>query len=235
MRQRSGGDRGRCGTAGAAGFLLAWAVILFALAAAVYGIAGNGELLAEEMLRHAPPKDTALPEAEYAGVGRMTAGYLTGREESFQYTFRNAAGDIFLCFQPHEADHMADCRELIALSGRLRWILGGTALMLIGTGILLRRERRAFTTGLLAGLTSAAGIGALILGWALVDFAGLFTAFHRLAFTNDGWLLDPRTDLLIRLMPTEFFTALGLRVLAWTAAASGVLGMTGWFLKHELR
>ena len=50
----------------------------------------------------------------------------------------------------------------------------------------------------LAALTAAAV-------WAAVDFDSLFILFHKLSFTNDLWLLDPQTDLLIRLMPTEFF------------------------------
>ena len=97
----------------AAGFMLVWTVILFTLAAAVYGIAGDGDLLAREMFRHAPPEVTGLPETEYEGAGRMTAGYLTGREPVFQYVFSDAEGREYTCFQPHEADHMADCRNLI--------------------------------------------------------------------------------------------------------------------------
>ena len=40
---------------------------------------------------------------------------------------------------------------------------------------------------------------------ACIDFNSLFILFHKVAFTNDLWLLDPSTDLLIRLMPIEFF------------------------------
>ena len=36
-------------------------------------------------------------------------------------------------------------------------------------------------------------------------FNSLFVLFHKVAFTNDLWLLNPQTDLLIRLMPIEFF------------------------------
>ena len=53
-----------------------------------------------------------------------------------------------------------------------------------------------------------------------MNFDSLFTVFHRLLFTNDGWLLDARTDMLIRLMPTSFFTSLGIKILlAVTAVA----------------
>lgn len=37
------------------------------------------------------------------------------------------------------------------------------------------------------------------------DFNWAFTKFHEIFFTNDLWLLDPRTDRLIQLMPLEFF------------------------------
>ena len=218
-REKRGKPAG-AGTMAAAGFLLAWAAILFALAAAIRGIAGNGDLLAREMLRHAPPETTGLPETEYAGVGRMTAAWLTGREGTFQYVFTDAEGTSRVCFQPHEAAHMEDCRELIRLAGRIRWIAGGAALALAGAAALRRRDRKRFAGGILRGLAAAgAGLGALLI-WGLIDFDGLFVAFHKVAFTGDGWLLDARTDLLLRLMPTRFFISLGTRVLAWTAGAA---------------
>ena len=202
------------------GFLLVWTVILFALAVAVYSSAGNGEQLARDMLRYAPPETTGLPEPEYEGVGQMTAGYLTGQETVFQYTFSDRTGNTYACFQPHEADHMADCRALIMLTGLLRWIFGAAALLFAGMGIKLRRQRKTFATGMLRGLAAAGMVFFLLTVWAMIDFDGFFTAFHRVAFTNEGWLLDSRTDLLIRLMPIEFFVAQALRVLVWTAAAA---------------
>ena len=54
------------------------------------------------------------------------------------------------------------------------------------------------------------GIAAVLGIWAAVDFDGLFVTFHRVAFPQGGWLLDPRTDLLIRLMPVSFFIRLGV-------------------------
>lgn len=195
-------------------------VLLLCAAAAVRAIAGNGDLLASEMLRHAPPQETGLPETEYAGVGRMTADYLTDRTPVFQYTFSDKAGNTFLCFQSHEAAHMADCRGLIRLAGTACLACGGAALALTGAGALLRRYRRELCGGVLLGLRIAGVLGAGILLWGLIDFDGLFTAFHRLAFDNDGWLLDPRSDLLIRLMPTDFFISLGLRCLAAMAAGA---------------
>ena len=213
------------------GFLLVWAVILFTLAAAVYGIAGDGDLLSREMLRHAPPETTGLPEKEYPGVGRMTAAYLTGQEENFQYIWTDANDRGYVGFQKHEADHMADCQGLIGLAGTLRWITGAAALLLAGIGILLR-SWKAFAGGMLTGLCAAGVLVAGIAVWALVNFDGLFITFHRVAFTNEGWLLDPRTDLLIRLMPVHFFVSLGIRIMIWILAAGFVLFCTGKCIHH---
>ena len=212
------------------GFLLVWAVLLFALSAAVYHAAGDGELLAREMIRYAPPETTGFPAAEYPGAARMIAAYLTGQEETFQYSFSDAEGRIFLCFQSHEADHMADCRRLILLAGDLRWAAGAATLVLAGAGIMLRRRRKAFAGGMLAGLCVTGVIITGLVVWAAVNFDGLFVTFHRIAFTNDGWLLNPRTDLLIRLMPLGFFIALAARLVLWMLAALAAAGAAAWIM-----
>lgn len=213
-----------------AGAALAWMLLLFTLAAVICGIAGDGGLMGREMLRFAPSGKTGLPEAEYAGMGRMIAGYLTGREESFQYVYSDRSGNPRVCFRPHEADHMRDCRDLIGLAGRLRWIFGGLALALLGAGVLLPRLRRPMAGGALLGLAVFGGIAAALLVWGLLDFDGLFVTFHRIAFTNEGWLLDPSTDLLIRLMPVEFFIALAVRCLLWLAGTAAVTGIVSYEL-----
>ena len=214
------------------GVILAWAVILFTVTAAVCGIAGNGGLMASEMLKNAPPETTGLPEAEYAAVGQMTADYLTGRTEVFQHTFSDGHGAVYQCFQPHEAEHMADCRRLIRLAMALEGVFGVTVVGTLLMGLLMRSRRKGIARGVILGLRSAGIVGTGLLAWGLIDFDGLFTAFHRIAFTNDGWLLDPRTDLLIRLMPTGFFTTLAVRVLLWVVGAAIAAGIAAkWIVK----
>ena len=204
----------------AGGIVLAWAVILFTVAAAVCGIAGNGGLLTAEMLKNAPPETTGLPEKEYGAVGKMTADYLSGRTDVFQHTFSDESGAIYQCFQPHEAEHMADCRKLIRLAEILRLGFGLLGMVIVFEGLMMPKRRKGIARGVITGLVSAGIVGMVLLIWGLIDFDGLFTAFHRIAFTNDGWLLDPRTDLLIRLMPTSLFIRLAVRILMWVMGAA---------------
>ena len=80
-------------------------------------------------------------------------------------------------------------------------------------------EVRELARGLLWGLRAVVLIAVILVIWAVADFNGFFITFHRIAFTNDGWLLNPRTDMLIRLMPEEFFISLGIRGALWALIA----------------
>ena len=193
------------------GLILALLWILFGITGVIWWMAGDGAFLAAEMLRFAPPEDTGLPAEEYPGMGDMIAGYLTGRAERFQYEITGSGEEPLRCFHDYEAAHMADCRGLIRLDGAVAAVSGALALALTGlAAVRFRRDRRLYR-GLRTGLRMAAVVMGSLLAWALVDFDGLFITFHRVAFTNDGWLLNPRTDLLIRLMPEKFFVSLGIR------------------------
>ena len=50
----------------------------------------------------------------------------------------------------------------------------------------------------------------VLLIWAAIHFDSFFVTFHRIAFRNTLWVLNPRESLLIRLMPETLFIRLGL-------------------------
>ena len=118
---------------------------------------------------------------------------------------------------------MADCRDLIRLDRTVMLVSGGALLILAGAWILTRRLTGDWCRGILRGLRAVAAAAMVLAVWAVADFNGFFITFHRVAFTNDGWLLNPGTDMLIRLMPEEFFISLGIRGAAWALIAPAVL------------
>ena len=211
-----------------AGVLAALAWMIFGITGVVRWIAGDGGLMGSEMLRTAPPETTGLPESDYAGVGVMTADFLTGKQAVFQYAV--AQGNGTACartevFQAHEAAHMEDCRKLIRLDTVICIGSGIAALLLTAAGFLPRKGREGFAQGVLLGLRGMAAVVLVFLVWALIDYNGLFVTFHLVAFPQGGWLLDSRTDLLIRLMPTEFFIRLGVHGLLRFAALPVILAV----------
>ena len=235
------------------GFVAAMAWMVFGVTFVIRWVAGDGGLLAAEMLRAAPPAVSGLPEKDYAGVGAMTAEFLTGKRAEFQYVAAeedpNGVCRRREVFQAHEAAHMADCRGLIALDG---WVCAGSlavcavcfvAGFLYGRPAKNRRQaweepedrktRKPFLQGAGWGMAGFFGIAAFLAAWAVIDFDGLFVTFHRVAFPQGGWILDPRTDLLIRLMPVSFFIRLGIRGLVRFGAFAALSALLLWGLRRK--
>lgn len=53
-------------------------------------------------------------------------------------------------------------------------------------------------------------VGAIL--FLQVDFTRAFIYFHKIFFSNDLWILDPRTDLMIQMLPENFFSTMALQI-----------------------
>ena len=138
-------------------------------------------------------------------------------------------GAEYAAFNAKEQQHMADVQSLFALCQAL----ASFPLALCAALILLRKTNlkllfRWFRRTLVVVL----GIVTVVIALACVDFDGMFRLFHQVAFTNDLWLLDPRTDMLIRLMPIEFFVSYAAIIgCCWLLGMCGLLILTTHLIK----
>ncbi|MBQ2953840.1 MAG: TIGR01906 family membrane protein [Clostridia bacterium] len=182
--------------------LLAVLLSLGLLSAAIWLPATSSRLMCALMARFAPPETTGLPAEDYPAMTKMITGYLRGGNEPFQYTY-TLDGTDYLAFHDYEQQHMDDVQGLFRLCRFVMWLGTGAVLL---WGFALRGRQRWFSLRVMQGtlLTLLAAVTVLAVV-AVIDFDALFILFHKVAFTNDLWLLDPRTDMLIRLMPTDFF------------------------------
>lgn len=182
------------------GLVLSLSLALAVLAMLIDGLGGSAPLMQVLMERHAPPETTGLSEEHYAPMAEMVTDYLSGRESTFQYTVEETQQ-----FQPHEQQHMADCKQLFDLDRLV--LLAASALAVLSGCVTygLRSCKRQLAYGARTGCLLVLLMVALLALWGALDFDSLFILFHRISFTNNLWLLNPGTDLLIRLMPTDFF------------------------------
>lgn len=110
-------------------------------------------------------------------------------------------------FSEREIGHMNDVRSIIRGLVTLQWWSAAIITVMIIASIYsegrrgLRRTAGGLATGAVLTLLLIAAIGLL----SLTDFERVFLTFHQLSFDNDLWLLDPRTDNLIRFFPFEFW------------------------------
>ncbi len=229
--------------------LLTLAFSAWLLSSSILILGGSDKLMFSLMRHYAPAAETGLPDSEYPAMAEMITDYLRGKTDSFQHTFV-MNGAEYLAFNQKEQQHMADVQGLFSLADKVRawgmaFVLAPIA-MAIYARIVLRKyakdalrgifcERpRALYRKLRTGLLLVLGAAALLALWAAIDFDSLFILFHRIAFTNDLWLLDPRTDLLIRLMPTEFFVAYAALIGAVWATGMGLFILLTSLLAKEL-
>lgn len=187
------------------GAMLAVTIAVLVLAFLLDGAGGSAGLMQQLMERYAPAESTGLAQEHYPAVAEMITDYLSGRAGEFQYAYTDGEGVTYLCFHEKEQQHMADVKLLFDLD-RTVMLCGVVLLALLGAGAYaLRPCRRWIARGVIGGgLVLLAALTAVAV-WAALDFDGVFVLFHRLSFTNELWLMNPQTDLLIRLMPIGFF------------------------------
>ncbi len=112
-----------------------------------------------------------------------------------------------------EQQHMRDVRRLVQLAGKVSQgcMTAAAGLAVVIAWLRMKAGRR--------GLFIGAGVGALLLGAIALGgaammnaqgFEALFLRFHELAFANDLWLMNPETDILIRMMPQLLFERAGM-------------------------
>lgn len=63
----------------------------------------------------------------------------------------------------------------------------------------------------------------VILLLAVVDFSSFWTTFHKIFFRNQLWILDPSTDILIMMVPSQFFFDLVTKIGIWYFGVMAVL------------
>lgn len=130
---------------------------------------------------------------------------------------------------------MADCLSLFVLCRNVLAVSAALS-VLLALWVRWRHADRAAAAGFCVGscavLLAAAGVAAA----AMVDFSGVFVLFHRLSFSNDLWMMDPRTDLLIRLMPLDFFVRyVTIIACVWIGAMLAMIGVSAalWAKKQR--
>lgn len=203
-------------TGRALALLLALAVSLMLLTAVTFDMGTAPVMMQKLMQRHAPARASGLPEADYPAMAEMITAYLRGTTDTFQYVYTVEDSEC-LAFHDYEQEHMSDVRHLFRLCQTASMVNAFVVPLLSVLGVMMMAPK-SFQRWVQLGLLAVLAVVTTAVIWAAVDFESLFILFHKLAFTNDLWLLNPQTDMLIRLMPTEFFVS-------YAAAIGGM-----WFL-----
>ena len=153
-----------------------------------------------------PQADAAV--TEYVGLAAEEQAAFAGEMAAFMRGETDAQPDIL---NEKEQQHMRDVRTLTGNAGSMSktYLYIAAALAVAAAWTAAKLEKRRYMPKLI-GLLAAVSIVMLLVNSVTGDigalgFEAMFTKMHEALFQNDLWLMNPETDILIRMMPQQLF------------------------------
>ena len=160
-----------------------------------------------------------MPDVMYVTDEMMQ--YLKGHREELS-VITTVDGDQIDFFNEQDRLHMKDVQDLFLQGLRLQRYAFALLFVCLVIFLKISKEKRKI---LCQSYWIALGVFLSLLGILVYlfsqDFTKYFTIFHEIFFTNDLWLFDPATDLMIRMLPEGFFYDISARIVS--VFASGLL------------
>jgi integral membrane protein (TIGR01906 family) len=205
-------------------FLFVFAVPLFLVTASVAWAFNDPGVYNRGFQKYRISLVAGITEEDLEEVAGGIRHYFNSTDEPLQVSTQ-VYGEERELFNLREVQHMRDVKRLvwwvyaaavvsgIYLAAATSWGMFAHGREFLG--VLAQRVIQG--VALMAVLVVAVG------GFALAGFDALFLRFHQIAFSNDLWLLDPRTDYLLILFPQGFWFDATMVVVASTVAGAVAL------------
>ena len=156
-----------------------------------------------------------ISEYDLARVTRLLIDYMRLNTDNLDIVVQ-IHGQSRPFFSEIEIIHMKDVQDLFMIGFMIRDIavLLFTATLLSGFLYKQRPVLKEYAKSFIYGTIALIVAGGALTGVILADFNTAFTIFHEIFFDNDLWLLDPNIDLLVNIVPLQFFTDLFIVIMA---------------------
>ncbi|HEY0583647.1 MAG TPA: TIGR01906 family membrane protein [Chloroflexota bacterium] len=177
---------------------------LLIIGTSLRGLVSDRELILQGFRDNQVAVTTGLDDAQLQRIADTFVAYFQAPPGQIQLQV-TAFGQSRPLFNDKEVQHMEDVQALIQFFLRLQLV--GAAVVVLRLGVAFAVDRSTISVGreMLWSAALMVGVVVLVGVLSLLDFDGLWTRFHQVAFRNDMWLLDPRTDYLIMLFPEPFW------------------------------
>ncbi|HZK33077.1 MAG TPA: TIGR01906 family membrane protein [Tissierellaceae bacterium] len=150
-------------------------------------------------------------------------------EDLFTY-LKGDEGKVILQpnFNEREILHMEDVRHLFSIGFKIKYIV--IFLTGLSIAVLWKRRETDFVKHVVIGLFVNWVILGILFLMIYFDFSKYFTLFHHIFFSNDLWILNPRTDLLIQMLPEEFFMSIATRIVISFISFISIIQFIGYII-----
>ncbi|PKM68055.1 MAG: TIGR01906 family membrane protein [Firmicutes bacterium HGW-Firmicutes-2] len=185
--------------------LISIAIIVVLFIGSLQLVIFNDALFKWHYETHQVTETTKMTVPDLMAVTGELLDYIKDKEEHMVIE-SNIDGVNQEVFGEREKAHMIDVKNLYLGARNMQWFSLFLLIAFIGFGVI--KSKVIFSEILMRIryvmpflLTIMVGIGILF----ALDFNKYFTLFHELFFSNDLWLLDPKTDIMINMVPEIYF------------------------------
>lgn len=185
-------------------------VMVFVILFSVFTVANTNSFYTEQYIAIGAMEDTGMSIEDLDKTTTMLLDYLNDRRDDLEMPVEKW-GEIKPVFNEREISHMVDVKNLYATAAKIMYI--SLALALLIMAYLFKKDGKAqFFISAVRGYKTSLAVAIIlcvIFGIAFtVGFNSFWTLFHEIVFTNDLWLLDPRTSTMINMYPLPFWLAM---------------------------
>ncbi len=210
--------------------LLTVSLLALNMLVAVHLVALSNGFYRQKWVEYNVSDSTGMSLEDLSRADAALTGYFTGKTGTPQVSVL-IDGQRRDLYNATELTHLQDVRSLFNLGSTLEQALAAEVL---GIGLYLykagQKKLLAKVLWMSAGVSLAALVALAVP--AMLDFGGFWTNFHLVAFANNLWILDPKTDWLIRMFPEEFFFSAVERVGIYSSGISVLYALSGFLIRN---
>lgn len=131
--------------------------------------------------------------------------YLDNKQDNLDIKVK-INGKVDEVFESKEKIHMKDVKDLFVIAKYFRNISVFIMLIIL---ILFYRYKKRYFFNILKSIQLSCIISLVMIIFLSIiistNFNHYFNMFHEIFFSNDLWVLNPETDILINMVPQSFF------------------------------
>ncbi|NLX61674.1 MAG: TIGR01906 family membrane protein [Tissierellia bacterium] len=135
-------------------------------------------------------------------------------------------------FNEREILHMIDVKLLFKYGYMLKYISLTVSIFIVGYFLV---NKKIESLGRILFYSPFIWWAAILLLFilSLSDFNKYFTYFHLIFFNNDLWILNPKTDLLIQMLPQNFFMNIFKNIVLLFLIMLAIIQLLGYILMKK--
>jgi len=183
------------------------------LLSAIRYVAFNQDIYRRIQIKQKIAEFVLMDQNELDNITKGLIDYMKGDRDDL-VIYRDSDDQKNEVFNDREKKHMVDVRMLFDLSISVIVVLLSILGLIIISGMLMDMEimKRIFIKTVAIAMLIFVILMIMLIFYMIVDFQNFWLIFHETVFTNDLYFLDPYTDILINIMPLDFFISICLNI-----------------------